>query len=135
VGWFIWGFESLWLPASLLADDAQERLANALFAGSRHSPIELHFNKGLGGAPADAIEAARDTAMNPAVLTSFALAISADGQKPAYSGIPGHEPDVGSGRKAADQIRRCMDELRATAPKGGSYVSESNFFEDAWQRS
>jgi hypothetical protein len=36
---------------------------------------------------------------------------------------------------AADQIRRCMDKLRAIAPNRGSYVSESNFFEEAWQRS
>ena len=27
VGWFIWGFESLWMPASLLESDAQERLS------------------------------------------------------------------------------------------------------------
>src|SRR5580700_6194060 len=31
VGWVIWGFESLWMPASLLQDDTQEKLANALF--------------------------------------------------------------------------------------------------------
>ena len=33
----------------------------------------LHVNKGLAGAPAEAIAAARDTAMNPAVLDAFAL--------------------------------------------------------------
>ena len=31
VGWVVWGFESLWMPASLLQDDSQEKLANALF--------------------------------------------------------------------------------------------------------
>jgi hypothetical protein len=135
VGWFIWGFESLWLPASLLKDDSQEHLAHALFAGSRYSGIELHFNKGLAGAPPEAIAAARDTAMNPAVLTAFALAISADGQPPAYPGIPGHQPDLDMGRKSAHRIHRCMDELRAIVPSGGSYVSESNFFEKDWQNS
>jgi FAD/FMN-containing dehydrogenase len=135
VGWFIYGFESLWLPASLLEDDSQERLAAALFAGSRHSGLELHFNKGLAGAPADVIAAARDTAMNPAVLTAFALAISADGQGPAYPGIPGHEPDRSAGRKSARDVNRCMNELRAIVPNVGSYVSESNFFENAWQQS
>ena len=39
VGWFIWGYESLWLPASLLEPDAQQRLADALFASSRHSGV------------------------------------------------------------------------------------------------
>ena len=135
VGWVVYGFESLWLPASLLQNDSQELLANALFAASRHSEVELHFNKGLAGAPQQAIEAAKDTAMNPAVLSAFALAIVADGQGPAYAGIPNHEPNVAKGRKAADTVRRCMSELRKIAPNGGAYVSESNYFEEEWQRS
>jgi FAD/FMN-containing dehydrogenase len=135
VGWFIWGFESLWLPASLLENDAQQRLADALFANSRYSSVELHFNKGLAGAPSDAIAGAKDTATNPAVLTAFALAIVADGQGPAYPGIPGHEPSVVAGRKAAKRIDRCMNQLRAVAGERGSYVSESNYFENRWQQS
>jgi hypothetical protein len=135
VGWFIYGFESLWLPASLLAHDSQEILAKALFAASRHHGVELHFNKGLAGAPHDAIETASDTAMNPAVLTAFALAISADGQGPAYSGVSGHEPDVAAGRRGANHVHRCMNELRAVARNGGSYVSESSYFENDYQHS
>jgi FAD/FMN-containing dehydrogenase len=135
VGWVVWGFESLWMPASLLQDDSQEKLANALFAASRFSDVELHFNKGLAGAPSEAIEAAKDTAMNPSVCGAFALAIVADGQGPAYPGIPNHEPDVAKGRKAADSVHRCMNELRAVASNNGGYVSESNFFESDFQHS
>ena len=135
VGWFIWGFESLWLPASLLESDAQQRLADALFASSRYSGVELHFNKGLAGAPPDAIAGATDTATNPAVLTAFALAIAGDGQGPAYPGIPGHEPSVVEGRKAAERVDRCMNQLRAVAGETGAYVSESNYFEKGWQQS
>jgi FAD/FMN-containing dehydrogenase len=135
VGWVVWGFESLWIPASLLQDDSQEKLANALFAASRFSEVELHFNKGLAGAPAEAIEAAKDSAMNPVVCDAFALAIVADGQGPAYPGIPNHEPDVQKGRKAAEDVDRSMNELRAVAPNGGAYVSESNFFESDFQHS
>jgi FAD/FMN-containing dehydrogenase len=135
VGWVVWGFESLWMPASLLQDDSQERLANALFAASRFSEVELHFNKGLAGAPWEAIEAAKDTAMNPAVQSAFALAIVADGQGPAYPGISTHEPDLAKGRKGAEAVHRCVNELRAVAPKGGAYVSESNFFESDFQHS
>ena len=135
VGWVVWGFESLWMPASLLQDESQERLASALFAASRLSDVELHFNKGLAGAPPEAIEAAKDTAMNPAVCGAFALAIVADGQGPAYPGISGHEPDLAKGRKAADTVHRCMNELRAVASGGGAYVSESNFFESDFQQS
>ena len=134
VAWTIYGFESLWLPASLLRDDSQEQLANALFAGSRYELIELHFNKGLAGAPRDAIEAARDTATNPAVLNAFALAIVADGQG-GYPGVRGHEPDVEAARKSRERVRGSMNELRTLAPNGGSCVSESNFFEKDWQHS
>jgi FAD/FMN-containing dehydrogenase len=134
VGQYLWGYESLWLPASLLASDSRTRLADALFAGSRHADIGLHFNKGLAGAPPDAIAAAEDTAMNPAVLTAFALAIVADGQGPAYSGIPGDEPDVLKGRAAAKAIDQCVEQLRAVAGPSGSYVNETNYFEKEWQR-
>jgi len=135
VGWVIWGFESLWLPAALLADDSLEKLANALFAASRSSDVELHFNKGLAGAPAEAITAAKDTATNPLVCDAFALAIVADGQGPAYPGIPNHEPRIAEGRKAANSVHRCMNALRALAPQGGAYVSESNYFEPDFQHS
>jgi len=134
VAWTIYGFESLWLPASLLGDDLQEQLANALFAGSRYELIELHFNKGLAGAPREAIEAARDTATNPAVLNAFALAIVADGQG-GYPGVRGHEPDVEAGRKSRERVHGSMNELRTLTPNGGSYVSESNFFEKDWPHS
>jgi FAD/FMN-containing dehydrogenase len=135
VAWYIWGYESLWLPASLLESDAQQRLADALFASSRQAGVSLHFNKGLAGAPPDAIARASDTATNPAVLTAFALAITAYGQGPAYPGIPGHEPELVAGRKAATQIDRCMNQLRAVTGETGSYVSESNYFEKGWQQS
>jgi hypothetical protein len=95
VGWTIYGFESLWLPASLLDDQSGERLANALFDGSRYNLIEVQFDKGLGGAPSDAIESARHTATNPAVLDAFALAIISNGQVGyRYPGVRGLEPDV-----------------------------------------
>jgi FAD binding domain/Berberine and berberine like len=134
VAWSIYGYESLWLPASLLHENSGERLGNALFAGSRHNTIEFHFNKGLAGAPLEAIEAARNTATNPAVLDAFALAIVADGEG-GYPGVRGHEPDVTAARKSRDQIHRAMNELRVLVPNGGSYVSESNFFEDDWKHS
>jgi len=134
VAWTIYGFESLWLPASLLGDDSQEQLANRLFAGSRHQMIELHFNKGLAGAPREAIETSRDTATNPVVLNAFALAIVADGEG-GYPGVRGHEPNVEAAQKSRERIQACMNELRILTPNGGSYVSESDFFEKDWQHS
>jgi FAD/FMN-containing dehydrogenase len=128
-------YQSAWLPASLLREQRQELLADALFAASRHWGMGLHFNKGLAGAPADAVAAARDTAMNPAVTDAFALAICAAGGPPAYSGIPGHEPDPALARRHADSIEAAMSELRKLMPEAGSYVSESNFFDANWRRS
>jgi len=133
VAWFLYGYESLWMPASLLEEDSQERLAQALFAGSRHKDIELHFNKGLAGGPREALEATRDTATNGAVLNAFALAIVGDAGG-GYPGVRGHEPDVEAGRKSRQEIHKCVNELRAIAPDDGAYVSESNFFQENWQQ-
>lgn len=133
VGWFIWGYESLWLPAALLQDDQQASLANALFAASRHNAVGLHFNKGLAGASAETIQAAKDTATNPAVLGAFALAIIGNGQQPAYPGVPNHEPDLVNGRKAAIAVHEAMNALRTIVPNGGAYVSESNYFQAGFQ--
>lgn len=133
VAWFLYGYESLWMPASLLDDDSEERLAQALFAGSRHKDIELHFNKGLAGGPSEAIEATCDTATNPAVLSAFALAIVGDAGG-GYPGVRGHEPDVRAGRKAREEIHKCVNELRTLVPNGGAYVSESDFFQENFQQ-
>jgi FAD/FMN-containing dehydrogenase len=135
VGQFLYGYESLWLPASLLDDGGRASLVDALFKASRQFGLSLHCNKGLAGAPADAIEAARDSAMNPEVLRAFALAISADSEPPAYPGIKGHEPDLEQAHSSASRIAACMNELRAIVPGNGSYVSESNYFEKQWQQS
>lgn len=129
----LWAYESLWLPDSLLAADAQGRLADALFASSRVFPIGLHFNKALAGAPQEAIAAAKDTAMNPQVLSAFALVIVADGEGPAYPGIRGHEPDTRAARNSRARVGRSMDILRALVPKPGAYFNESNYFEKNWQ--
>ena len=134
--WFLWGFESLWLPESLLqGDEQQQRLADALFAASRHFEVGLHCNKGLGAAPADAIARSKDTCTNPSVLSAFALAIVGDSQQPVYPGIPGHEPSVAEGKQAAERINLAVDELRKVAPNGGAYCSESNYFEKGFQQS
>ena len=93
VGRVWYAYQSAWLPASLLEADQRERLADALFAAAQHRGVSLHFNKGLAGASAEAIAAAKETPMNPAVVDAFALAISGAGGPPAYPGVKGHEPD------------------------------------------
>jgi len=134
IGAFWHGYESAWLPETLLAPDQRNRLADALFAASRHATTVLQFNKGLAGAPADALAAARDTATNPEVLGAFALAIIGGFGPPAYPGLPGYAPDLAEARDDAAVITKAMDELRKLGLGGGSYVSESSYFEEHWQQ-
>jgi FAD/FMN-containing dehydrogenase len=134
VGQFLHGYKSAWLPASLVEPEQQPHLAAALFASTRHWGMSLHFNKGLAGAPAEEVAAAKDTAMHPAVLDAFALAISAGYGPPAFPNIPGHTPDLDVARRNASAIGKAMDELLKVTPEAGSYVSESDFFQPAWQQ-
>jgi hypothetical protein len=134
-GQVLHGYQSAWIPASLLQKDRQRNLSDALFAAAQHWGVSLHFNKGLAGAPAEAIAAGRDTAMNPAVLDAFALIISGAQGPPAYPGIPGHEPDLSVARQHVEAIDKAMNEIRKLLSNVGSYVSEGNFFDEAWQES
>jgi FAD binding domain/Berberine and berberine like len=130
---FIYGYESVWLPAALLQQ--QDRLADTLFTSTRRNEVQLHFNKGLAGAPDDKIAAARNTAMNPAVLDAFALALVVGADPHTSPGVPGHEPDLTTGRKVAAAVTAAADGLRAIVPAAGAYVSEGNFFDKNWQTS
>ena len=134
VGQVLHGYDSTWLPASLLDERRLPDFAAALQSAAGHWEVSLHLNKGLAGAPPAAIAAARDTAMNPAVLEAFALAIVGAEEGPAYPGIAGHEVDVAQGRADAASIRRAMEALRKVAPEPASYVSEGNYFDAQWQR-
>jgi len=132
-GQVLHGYQSTWLSASLLKEDGRTALVDALFAASRHWNVSLHVNKGLAGARAEVIAAARDTAMNPAVLDAFALVICAASGPMAYPGFAGREPDAALARRQSQAIARAMAELRKLVPNPGSYVSESNYFEADWR--
>jgi FAD/FMN-containing dehydrogenase len=132
-GHFIHRFESAWLPASLLQEQRRAGLVDALVAASRHSTVEIHFQKGLAGGAPEAIEAARDTAMNPAALDAFALAIVASEGPPAYPALRGHEPDMRAARCSAEKVRAGVGELRKLVPDAGAYVAESSYFQPDWQ--
>lgn len=133
VGAFLHGYDSLWLPESLLSPERRAHLVEAMFAASRHMAFELHFNKGIAGAAAEAVDATRDTATNPGVLSAFALAIVAAGEGSAYPGERRAPIDLTSARNDARAIARAAAELRKVAPAAGSYVSESNYFNRDWQ--
>ncbi|HJP98792.1 MAG TPA: FAD-binding oxidoreductase [Rhodanobacteraceae bacterium] len=133
-GQFIHGYGSAWLPASLLDGARRKELVDALFAASQHWDFALHFNKGLAGGHPDAIRASRDTSTNPQVLDAFALVITASEEPPAFVGVAGHDPDLKAARHDAAGNAKVMEVLHRLVPDAGSYVSESDFFLEDWQR-
>ena len=134
-GQVLHSYQSAWLPAALLEKNQQERLGDALFAASRHWSVTLHVNKGLAGAAPEVVSASRDTATNPLVADAFALLISAAQGAPAYPGVAGREPDGPTARRHENAISKAMQEVQRVLAGRGSYVSESNFFEDDWRAS
>ncbi|HEY1751333.1 MAG TPA: FAD-binding oxidoreductase [Caulobacteraceae bacterium] len=131
VGVFWHGYASAWLPRSLLQPQGQGRLADALFAASRHQGVSLHFNKGLAGALPEALAASRDTPMNPDVLDAFALAITGDAGPTLFTGAA---PDLAAARAGRERVRAAIQALRAAAPDTGAYVNECDYFQPDWQR-
>lgn len=135
VGQFIHGYRSGWLPQSLLDEGRIDALAAAMLQATRRWGFSLHFNKGIAGAPRDALARSRDTAMNPDAMEAFALAITGGESGPAFPGMPDVAPDLATARQERLHIDQCMDALLTVAPGAGSYVSESDYFERDWQRS
>jgi FAD/FMN-containing dehydrogenase len=135
VGQVLHAYQSTWLSQRLLDPERRPALVEALTRASQIKPVALHCNKGLAGAPANVLDWTRDTSMNPAVLDSFALAIAAANEPPAYPGIPGHEPDVAQGRRDARVVAAAMAPLKALAGRPASYLSETDYFQDDWQAS
>jgi FAD/FMN-containing dehydrogenase len=133
-GMFLTSYGSAWLPQQLLRQGRVGDLSDALFAFTRDHGVQLHFNKGLAGGLADAIQSGTDTATNPEVLNAFALAIAGGFQPPAFAGIPGHEPDIAAARHDAKACAKAMQSLYKVVPDAGSYVSESDYFLKDWQR-
>ncbi len=133
-GAYLYGYDSLWLPASLLDKSRQQQLTAALVAASRHEMVRFHIGKGMAGAPAEVLTDVSHTATNPALLDAFTLAIVADGDEtPAYPGFIRPPVDMARARDRARGIGMAAAELRKIAPDSGSYVNEANFFNASWR--
>jgi FAD/FMN-containing dehydrogenase len=130
VGVFWHAYASAWMPQRLLKPRNQAGFVDAWFAATRHWGFAFHFNKGLAGAPDAALEASRDTAMNPDVLDAFALAIVADGGPSLFTGA---SPSAGAHARAK-RVQAAMKALRVAAPETGSYVNECDYFQPDWRR-
>ncbi|EJN04867.1 FAD/FMN-dependent dehydrogenase [Phyllobacterium sp. YR531] len=133
-GQVIHAYQSTWLSEDLLGAGSKADLSRALFEASRHWSVSLHTNKALAGAPENVREAARNTAMNPAVADAFALLICAAEGPPAYPGVHGHEPDLEQANRDAARVDAAMNALRSRIATNGSYLAESNYFQTDWQK-
>jgi len=135
VGIYIAGYESGWLHQRLLNKENLSTLANTLVAASRVRAFEIHFNKGLAGAPPEVARQARDLPINPVLQNAFGLIIIAGGQLNVHEGLRGHEPDKAAARAESAKISQAMDLVRAIAPEAGGYSSEMSYFATDWQNS
>jgi len=133
VGWYLHGYASAWMPSALLDDAQRAATAAALCTAAAHMPVELHCNKGLYGAPAEALAASRDTATHPAVLDAFCLALIGNAGGPVYPGSGG-TVDEADARTGADRVARSYAALRTLLPTAPTYVSECDFFQRDWQQ-
>ena len=128
----VWdAYSSAWMPKDLLKSQNQPRLVDAWFAASRHHSVSFHFNKGLAGAPEEALAASRETATNPDAVDAFALVIIADASASPYTGF---HPDPAAAHARADRVQAAMTAMRAAAPDTGAYVNECDYFQKDWQK-
>jgi hypothetical protein len=72
--------------------------------------------------------------LNRAALDAFVLAIVAGEGWPAFPAMPGPGPDLAKARRDAGAIHNAMAAIRSVVVDPGSYVAESDFFEQDWQR-
>ena len=133
-GQVLHAYQSAWLPKQLLEPARQPALVDALIAAADEWTVTLHVNKGLAGGTSEALAATAETAMIPQVLNAFALLICAAEGPPAWTGIPGHEPDVADGRRDAAGVTRAMAPIRTLVPGAGAYVSEADYFQRDWKQ-
>jgi hypothetical protein len=133
-GQVLHGYQSTWLSKDLLEPARRPALVNALIHAANGWGVSLHFNKGLAGATPQAQARTLHTAMNPAVVDAFALAITGGGESAAYPGVAGHEPNTANGRRDAKQMKAAMEPLLALLEKPASYISETDYFEADWQQ-
>ena len=132
-GQFLHAYQSTWVSQQLLDPGRQPALVDALVRASQFWQVTLHCNKGIAGAATDAVRWTADTATNPAVLDSFALAIAAANEQSVYPGIPGHEPDAELGRQQAKLVTAAMAPLKALREQPASYLNETDYFEADWR--
>jgi FAD/FMN-containing dehydrogenase len=133
VSCYINALDSWWLPGRLL-EHSPRAVTNALFEASRHWPVRLDLNKALWGTSAEVQGRDRATAINPGVFDAAALVLVFSGQRFAFPGVAGHEPDMAVAATSARKASQAISIMTALAPEAGSYSNETSYFKPDWQR-
>lgn len=124
VSMYWYTYQSRYIPLRAMQDPA---FTETLFQASRHWRTGLHLNKGLAGAPEEALRRGRQTSVNPVAETAAALVILGAGRQ-------GDQPDLADAREKIARVDAAMTLLRAATPDSGSYANEADFFTRDWQR-
>ncbi|QMT61781.1 FAD-binding protein [Legionella sp. PC997] len=133
VSMYINYYLSMYLPFTLFTEENATALTKTLFDASRFVELTLHFNKGLSGAPKDALAHQKNTSMHPEVLNAAALVIIAGGQQNTYANVAGHEPDLNKANAAIKQAHKAMKRLQTLSPNLSTYPNEADYFIKNWQ--
>ena len=134
VSWYLYTYQSRYLPTRLLEGSSQGSVAAALYQMTRLNDVLVTINKGLAGADSAALARDQRTAINPAVFDAAAIVYFLAYKRHAFPGVEGQEPDRAGGNEQAATITRGMDLLRAATPDAGTYVNEADYFEPMWQQ-
>jgi len=129
---YIYDYQSRWLPLRLFAEP--EKLAETLFAASRHWEFSLYVNKGLAGAPPEALERDRRTCINPAVFDAAGWILMMGSEANVFPHLSGREPDREKAREVAERVSAGMKIIRDATPGAGTYSNEADYHEPDWQR-
>jgi len=126
------GYESAWLPQSLLAPNKVQELADTIIKAANEFRFAFHFQKGLAGASEQRLAEARNTPVHPSVLDAFALLLCGSAQQNVYD-QKGLELDETAVRLHGKQVSKVYEIFRVIQPDTGSYSAEMNFHDKQWK--
>jgi FAD/FMN-containing dehydrogenase len=134
VSWYIYNYESWWLPQRVFSDSAIKKTSETIFNASRIWRVSFHNNKALAGASIDAIKRGKKTSVHPGVGDAATLVIMSAHAKDVYPGVKGKEVDEKAGKKAAKRVHQAIELFMQLAPEGGAYHNEASYFQKNWQK-
>lgn len=130
---FVHGYDSQWLPATLLEPAKRGQLAHALMEAAQFQAVEPHVNKGLAGAPDGGERAGTSVRHESESCRRVRPDDCGCGRSAAVCGGPITPPSMTEAHRQAGGVAKAAAVLRALAPQSGFYLSETDFFRGDWR--